>query len=115
MLDPGRKVRLLIYGAYGHTGPLVSRDGWLRVCGVVLGGRDKGALSALGSRLNLQTRSLRARLSAPDPYDFTAASVLEIATRIRSLSAPLGVVTPSQAFGAEFVLNLPGYSRMDIP
>jgi hypothetical protein len=26
----------------------------------------------------------------------------------------LGVVTPSQAFGADFVLSLPGCSRMDI-
>jgi short subunit dehydrogenase-like uncharacterized protein len=60
-------------------------------------------------------RSSRARLSTPDPYGFTANSALEIATRIGALSAALGVVTPSQAFGADFVLNLPGCSRMDVP
>src|SRR5262249_52573275 len=30
-------------------------------------------------------------------------------------SAPLGLVTPFQAFGADFVLRLPGCSRTDIP
>jgi hypothetical protein len=40
---------------------------------------------------------------------------MEIASRISSLPAPLGLVTPSQAFGADFVLALPGCSRMDIP
>jgi short subunit dehydrogenase-like uncharacterized protein len=60
-------------------------------------------------------RSAAANLSTPDPYDFTANSALEISSRIRSLPTPLGLVTPSQAFGADFVLSLPGCSRMDIP
>ena len=57
--------------------------------------------------------SFRALLSTPDPYDFTANCALEISSRISSLSAPLGLVTPSQAFGADFVLSLPGCSRVD--
>jgi hypothetical protein len=48
------------------------------------------------------------------PYDFAANSALEIASRIDSLAVPLGLVTPFQAFGADFVLNLPGCSRADI-
>jgi short subunit dehydrogenase-like uncharacterized protein len=59
--------------------------------------------------------SSRARLSTPDPYDFAANSALEIATRIRSLPTALGLATPFQAFGADFVLSLPGCSRADIP
>jgi short subunit dehydrogenase-like uncharacterized protein len=59
--------------------------------------------------------SFKASLSTPDPYDFTANSALEIASRISLLSAPLGLVTPSQALGADFVLSLPGCSRQDIP
>lgn len=35
--------------------------------------------------------------------------------RINWLAAPLGLVTPSQAFGADFVLSLPGCTRMDTP
>jgi short subunit dehydrogenase-like uncharacterized protein len=60
-------------------------------------------------------RCSRAILSTPDPYDFTANSALEISSTINSLSAPLGLVTPVQAFGADFILTLPGCSRMDIP
>jgi short subunit dehydrogenase-like uncharacterized protein len=60
-------------------------------------------------------KSSKASLSAPDAYDFTANSVLEIASRISSLPAPLGLVTPTQAFGADFVLSLPGCVRTDIP
>jgi short subunit dehydrogenase-like uncharacterized protein len=60
-------------------------------------------------------RSSKASLSTPDPYDFTANSALEISSRINSLQAAPGLVTPSQAFGPDFVLSLPGCSRMDIP
>ena len=60
-------------------------------------------------------RSFRAMLSAPDAYDFAANSALEIASRISALPVPLGLVTPFQAFGADFVLSLPGCSRMDLP
>jgi len=60
-------------------------------------------------------KSAKAIVSTPDPYDFSANSTLEIASRISSLPAALGLVTPSQAFGADFVLALPGCSRMNIP
>ena len=59
--------------------------------------------------------SFKARLSTPDAYDFAANSALEIASRISSLPRALGLVTPFQAFGADFVLSLPGCSRTDIP
>jgi short subunit dehydrogenase-like uncharacterized protein len=60
-------------------------------------------------------RSFKASLSTPDAYDFAANSALEISSRISSLPTAVGLVTPSQAFGADFVLSLPGCSRMDIP
>lgn len=59
-------------------------------------------------------RCFRASLSTPDAYDFAANSALEISSRISSLPVPLGLVTPFQAFGADFVLSLPGCFRMDI-
>jgi hypothetical protein len=55
------------------------------------------------------------RLGLGPPYDFTANSALEISSRISSLPAGLGLVTPSLAFGADFVLSLPGCFRTDIP
>jgi short subunit dehydrogenase-like uncharacterized protein len=60
-------------------------------------------------------RSSKASLTTPDAYDFAANSALEISSRIGSLPAALGLVTPFQAFGADFVLSLPGCSRADIP
>ena len=57
----------------------------------------------------------KATLSTPDAYDFAANSALEIAYRISSQRRALGLVTPAQAFGADFVLSLPGCSRRDIP
>jgi short subunit dehydrogenase-like uncharacterized protein len=59
-------------------------------------------------------RASKATLTTPDPYDFTAISALEISSRISSLPTALGLVTPFKAFGADFVLSLPGCSRTDI-
>src|SRR3954466_8507108 len=53
-------------------------------------------------------KSSTARLSTPDAYEFAADSALAIASRISGLPAALGLVTPSQAFGADFVLGLRG-------
>ena len=64
---------------------------------------------------NASGGSCAATLSTPDPYDFTASSALEIVSRITALPAPLGLVTPSQAFGSDFVLGLPGCARTDMP
>jgi short subunit dehydrogenase-like uncharacterized protein len=69
----------------------------------------------LAEAIDCDGRSFKASLSTPDAYDFAANSALEIATRITSLPIPLGLVTPFQAFGADFVLHLPGCSRADIP
>ena len=60
-------------------------------------------------------KTFKASLSTPDAYDFAANSALEIASRINSLPVALGLVTPFQAFGADFVLSLPGCFRTDVP
>jgi short subunit dehydrogenase-like uncharacterized protein len=60
-------------------------------------------------------KSFRAMLSTPDAYDFTANCALEISLRISALPAALGLVTPAQAFGADFVVSLPGCARTDLP
>jgi short subunit dehydrogenase-like uncharacterized protein len=60
-------------------------------------------------------KSSKAILTTPDPYDFTANSALEVSSRISALPEALGLVTPSRAFGADFVLSLPGCTRADVP
>jgi short subunit dehydrogenase-like uncharacterized protein len=68
----------------------------------------------LAEAVGASGKSFKACLLTPNAYDFAANSALEIASRIRQLSAPMGLVTPFQAFGADFVLSLPGCSRTDI-
>ena len=59
--------------------------------------------------------SSRAIPSTPDAYDFAANSALEFSSRISRLPAPLGLVTPSQAFGLDSAQSLPGCARTDLP
>src|SRR4051812_13975325 len=49
--------------------------------------------------IDSSSRAVRALLTTPDPYDFTANCALEIAARISSLPAARGLATPAQAFG----------------
>jgi short subunit dehydrogenase-like uncharacterized protein len=44
-----------------------------------------------------------------------ALVALEECPQLGRVPAALGLVTPSRAFGADFVLSLPGYARTDIP
>ena len=108
----------------GLFGPLLRSRSGQRALSALVRSRPEGPSQADRARHRSRIwaeatddagRSSRARLSTPDPYDFTASSALEISTRISSLPAPLGLVTPSQAFGADFVLSLPGCSRTDVP
>ena len=72
------------------------------------------------SKILAERRTVREDPSGPAcqllmPTTYTALSVLEIASRITALPTALGLVTPFQTFGADFVLSLPGCSRTDIP
>src|SRR5262245_48479054 len=66
----------------------------------------------LAEAIDCSGDSSKASLSTPDAYDFAANSALEISSRISSLPVALGLVTPSQAFGADFVLRFPVCSRL---
>jgi short subunit dehydrogenase-like uncharacterized protein len=76
--------------------------------------RSSGGATISAEALSASGNSCRAILSTPNAYDFAANSTLEIALRISQLQDPLGLVTPFQAFGADFVLSLPGCTRTDI-
>jgi short subunit dehydrogenase-like uncharacterized protein len=56
MFATGTKTRLLLYGAYGYTGRLTAELAAAKEFAVVLGGRNKEALTGLGDRLGLPTR-----------------------------------------------------------
>ena len=59
-------------------------------------------------------RVVRSMLRTPTGYTLTCQAAVEIAARVASGSAPAGFQTPSSAFGADFVLDLPDCERTDL-
>ena len=59
-------------------------------------------------------RRAAARLDAPDGYALTADAAVEALRRALDGTLPPGFQTPSRAFGAGFVLELPGVVRRDL-
>jgi short subunit dehydrogenase-like uncharacterized protein len=51
-------------------------------------------------------------LETSEAYSFTAHAVVRAAERILS-DHPTGLLTPAQAFGADFVLDIPGTVRRE--
>jgi len=59
-------------------------------------------------------RRVTARLRGPEGYTLTAETAVRIAQRVLSGDAPTGFQTPSRAYGADFVLEVPGVVREDV-
>jgi short subunit dehydrogenase-like uncharacterized protein len=55
-----------------------------------------------------------ARLRGPEGYTLTADTAVRIARRVLAGDAPPGFHTPSRAYGADFVLEVPGVVRQDL-
>jgi len=55
--------------------------------------------------------TVTARLRAPNAYTLTAQTAALIATKVLSGNAPPGFQTPSRAYGAEVILEIPGVTR----
>jgi short subunit dehydrogenase-like uncharacterized protein len=53
------------------------------------------------------------RLRGPEGYTLTALAALAVVGRVLTGAAPPGFQTPSLAYGADFVLELPGVVRTD--
>ncbi len=60
-------------------------------------------------------RVVAARLRTPNGYTLTAHAALEIARRVLDGAAQPGFRTPAMVFGADFVLELDGTERTDVP
>ena len=58
---------------------------------------------------------VRSRLQTPDGYTLTALTAISAAEKVLAGGAKIGFQTPSRAFGADFVLEIPGTSREDLP
>ena len=56
----------------------------------------------------------RALLETPNGYDLTRTAAVEAAFRVAGGEVPPGFRTPATAFGADFVVGLPGCRRMEL-
>ena len=54
------------------------------------------------------------RLSGPEGYELTVRAALAVVDQVLRGGAPPGFQTPSRAYGADFVLGIPGVTREDL-
>jgi len=78
-----------------------------RVTGPSQEQRESGRMYLWGEARNAAGRTVTATLETPEGYRFTALSAVEIAERVLAGRVQPGAWTPSRAFGADFVTELP--------
>jgi short subunit dehydrogenase-like uncharacterized protein len=54
------------------------------------------------------------RVRAPEAYMLTALTALAITEKVLAGQAPVGFQTPSRAYGADLILEIPSVTREDI-
>jgi len=69
--------------------------------------RERGRASFWGRVADDKGNSLQATLATPEGYRLTAITAIAAAERVLSGSVRAGFSTPSRAFGAEFILEVP--------
>ena len=65
--------------------------------------------------IDRQGRRARSRLHTTDGYTFTGMAALAITTRVLAGEVESGFHTPGQLYGADFILQLEGVKREDLP
>jgi short subunit dehydrogenase-like uncharacterized protein len=76
--------------------------------------RASGLCLVWGEMYDERGRHSVARLQTPEAYTFTALSAVLLARKALSGDAPSGFQTPSLAYGADVVLEIPGVTREDV-
>lgn len=76
--------------------------------------RERGVSLLWGEAVASNGDRVESRLRGPSGYDFTARTAVLLATKALNGSAPIGFQTPSRAYGADVVLEVPGVARTDI-
>jgi short subunit dehydrogenase-like uncharacterized protein len=77
--------------------------------------RASGVSLLWGEAVAPDGRVAVSRLRAPEGYTLTADTAVRFATRVMDGNAPTGFQTPSRAFGADCILEVPGVTRTDDP
>jgi short subunit dehydrogenase-like uncharacterized protein len=76
--------------------------------------RERGRCFFWGEVEDHQGRRVAARQQTPEGYALTALSSVAIAERVLGGDAPAGFMTPSKAYGPDFVLGIEGVARQDL-
>jgi short subunit dehydrogenase-like uncharacterized protein len=76
--------------------------------------RERGRCFFWGEVEDDQGRRAAARQQTPEGYTLTALTALTIAERSLGGDAPPGFMTPSKAYGPDFVLAIEGVTRQDL-
>ncbi len=76
--------------------------------------RARGVSLLWGEARDPHGRTVTSRLRGPEGYTLTADTAVRIAQRVLAGNAPIGFQTPSLAYGADFILEVPGVVREDI-
>jgi short subunit dehydrogenase-like uncharacterized protein len=75
--------------------------------------RERGGTLLWGEAVAADGRRVVSRLRAHDGYTLTALTAVHLATKALGGSAPVGFQTPSKAYGADVILEIPGVTRTD--
>lgn len=76
--------------------------------------RASGRSALVGEAWNSAGHKVESRMVTPDGYGLTAVTSVEIVRRAANGGAVPGYQTPSTAFGADFITELPGVTRTDV-
>jgi len=76
--------------------------------------RASGESLLWGEAEDATGRRAVSRLRCPESHDFTAASAVSAMEKVLAGEVSPGFQTPSQAFGSDFVLTIPGVVREDV-
>ncbi|MGM0576923.1 MAG: saccharopine dehydrogenase family protein [Myxococcota bacterium] len=85
-----------------------------RVTGPTLEQRERGATLLWGEARDETGHRVATRMKTPEGYRLTTLAALHIADKVLSGDVSPGFRTPSAAYGADLVLELPGVERADV-
>ncbi len=77
--------------------------------------RARGKSLLWGEATDGQGNHVVSRLRGPEGYTLTALTALAVVERVLAGHAPAGFQTPSRVFGPDFVLEVKGVTREDVP
>lgn len=78
------------------------------------GARQRGASFLWGEAVNASGDRVEARLRGASGYVMTAQTAVHLAMKALAGEAPVGFQTPSRAYGADVILQVPGVTRTDV-